>query len=278
MMQSIGLVATDLDGTYMTSWDDTVQANIDAIQACKEQGVRVCACTGRMWSECKRIVTQHGFDPLLVTSNGASVIDSRTQAFAYTNHLTADALRAILQVGTEAGAGAIVFCSTQIHGYRPTTQHLDLRMRALDNGPALDWYRVNAYDDLDEMVQASSHAAEKVVLEFDSYDAMAQMPRRLHAAADVELTTSHGHIIEVLNRGATKATALAAIAEHYQLQPENVLALGDNVNDLSMLQWAGMGVAMGNAKDEVKQRADAVTARHDEGGFAKAIGQWVLGG
>ena len=83
-------------------------------------------------------------------------------------------------------------------------------------------------------------------------------------------------LVEVMAAGATKANAMAWVAESLGVAAAETLALGDNYNDIPLLQWAGIGVAMGNAPDTVKRAADAVTLTHDEAGVAAAIQQYAL--
>ncbi|MBV9104254.1 MAG: HAD hydrolase family protein [Candidatus Eremiobacteraeota bacterium] len=81
----------------------------------------------------------------------------------------------------------------------------------------------------------------------------------------------------VLNREASKRNALARLCADFQVSPEHVLAVGDSRNDVPMLRWAGIGVAMGNAPREVKEAVRYVTAGNDDDGVAMAIERFVLG-
>jgi hypothetical protein len=85
-------------------------------------------------------------------------------------------------------------------------------------------------------------------------------------------------ILDVLNRGCTKGHALRRWAEHHGIAPEQVMAIGDNYNDLEMLEFAGLPVIMGNAADDLKQRGWAVTASNTESGVAEAVEQILQAG
>ena len=82
-MAQIKLVATDLDGTFLTDGMESHPENRRVVQACKARGIPVCACTGRNWGACKRIVWQNGLSEYCVTNNGASVVDTRTGEIRY---------------------------------------------------------------------------------------------------------------------------------------------------------------------------------------------------
>ena len=82
--------------------------------------------------------------------------------------------------------------------------------------------------------------------------------------------------MEILDPKATKGESVKELAEHLNIKQEEVMAIGDNENDLSMIEYAGLGVAMGNAVDSVKSIANKITKTNDEDGVAYAINEWVL--
>jgi hypothetical protein len=106
-------------------------------------------------------------------------------------------------------------------------------------------------------------------------------PHRIQAIRDVDssyfnldevvLTESEPEYLEFLPAQADKGTALAHLSSHLDIPQNQVMAIGDYLNDLSMVRWAGYGVAMGNAVSEVKAVANAITSINDEGGVGRAI-------
>ena len=87
---------------------------------------------------------------------------------------------------------------------------------------------------------------------------------------------SEPFFIEVMARGVDKGAAIAGLIERLGLEREDVIACGDGLNDLSMIRYAGLGVAMANAQPEVKEAADVVTLSNDEDGVAEAIERYIL--
>jgi len=82
--------------------------------------------------------------------------------------------------------------------------------------------------------------------------------------------------LEVMNKGINKGNAIRILAEIYGINREEIIAIGDNENDISMIEYAGLGIAMGNAVDTLKERADYITGNYDEDGVAQAIEKFVL--
>ena len=100
--------------------------------------------------------------------------------------------------------------------------------------------------------------------------------RRLEALGGLVLTSSIPDNIEVNAQGADKGSALRALAERLGIPREKVMALGDNGNDVTMLQYAGVSVAMGDGSPEAKAAARFLTASHDQNGLAQAVRQYAL--
>jgi len=99
---------------------------------------------------------------------------------------------------------------------------------------------------------------------------------RAKIGSRVSIVRSKPQFLEISHLQATKAHALQAVAEHYDISQAEVMAIGDSYNDLDMIAWAGLGVAMANAPEDIRQQADYVTLSNQEGGVAAAINQWVL--
>jgi Cof subfamily protein (haloacid dehalogenase superfamily) len=93
----------------------------------------------------------------------------------------------------------------------------------------------------------------------------------------VYTTKSHPNFAEVINPQVNKGVALAVVAAHYGIAQRETMAVGDGMNDLPMLEWAGLGVAMGQAYPQVRAAADVVTAALADDGLAQAIERYVLG-
>jgi Cof subfamily protein (haloacid dehalogenase superfamily) len=86
------------------------------------------------------------------------------------------------------------------------------------------------------------------------------------------------NMLEILPPGASKGAALRQLAHEMKFKPDEIMAIGDAENDIEMLQFAGIGVAMGHAPENVRQAADHITATHDDDGVAQAIERFVLNG
>ena len=109
-----------------------------------------------------------------------------------------------------------------------------------------------------------------------------QKMRRIHEAVrkkfakQIAILISDDYLIQLVHKQVDKASALKLVAERYHVEPQNVMAIGDAPNDLGMIQWAGLGVAMANGWDRLKQAAKVVAPANDEDGVAHVIKQYIL--
>ena len=129
----------------------------------------------------------------------------------------------------------------------------------------------------DEMPKYVGDGALKVVCFSDDVQKLGRIRAALGADGDLEISASWWNNLEFLAKGVHKGSAVAALAERLNLTMDQVMAVGDNENDLSMLDAAGVSVAMGNAAEHVKARAMHVTRSNQEDGVAHAVCKWALG-
>lgn len=273
-MAEIKLIATDLDGTFLQGGHTPHPENIKAVRACQEAGIKVCACTGRNWSECRKIVKEVGFDEFCAVNNGASIIEVNTGELRYHNRFDPNAIAGLVDVMLEYPG--VKFGLT------------GLESTAVLNGYMEDWfeqepeelleelYHLKIYDTKEELVDACREDVERINCRLPFLQYFEQVREKMNRYTDIEIMQSTDGYLEISAKDGTKAEALTVLADIYNVKPENVMALGDNYNDLYMLAWAGTGVAMGNADQRLKDMADHVTDTNKNAGVAKAMYEIAL--
>ena len=277
MKHAIRLLAVDIDGTLLDPHFQISAANLAALRRAHDAGVEVILVTGRRHAFALPIAEQLGFEVWLISSNGAVTKSSRGQAFH----------RDLLPVGT---ARRLV---EQMSGFRG---NLVITFDKEEKGALV-------LERMDELTQSIRRWLEKneQFLEFvvpveralvgDPIQVMfcgtvARMREALDALGESEvarditvLRTQYDHrdlcIVDVLNRGCSKGHALERWATYRGYQRAQVMAIGDNYNDLEMLAFAGLPVLMGNASGELKQNGWRVTLPNDQSGVAAAIEQLI---
>lgn len=274
----IRLIAIDIDGTLLDSRGRIPDENRRAIREAAAAGIAVLLVTGRAFHHAHPVATALSTDLALVVSNGALVkeIDGTTLDACLLDRRTA---KAILEVTRPVRQGAAVIFD-----------RADDRQYLYEN---IDWQHPNrrGYYARNRQFMTEAAPLEHCVTEDPAQVAftggvaeMRQLAAFLRAqpvSRDGSLTLTEYaardfSLLDVTGRGCSKASALAAWCRTRGIAPGEVMAVGDNLNDLEMLEFAGLPVVMGNAVDELKKREWHETGHHDEAGLATAIRAMAL--
>ena len=271
-MAEIKLIATDLDGTFLRGGDSPHPENIEAVKECQAAGIKVCACTGRSFNRAKDIIQEVGFDQFCVVNNGASIVDWRTGMHRYRNRFEPESIEKIVDVmmSYNASFGLTGFETLyMLEGYVGEWYvELDEDMKQKVNG--------HIYPTKQALIEACAEDVERMNLNLPFLQTYEDLREKLSAVADVEITASGPHSLEITHMDGDKSQTLMVLADIYNVKPENVMAFGDSFNDMYMLAWAGTGVAMGNADERLKAVADYVTDINMNAGVAQAIRKIAL--
>ena len=264
----IKLVAVDLDDTLLNSQLQISPTTAQAIRSAIERGVVVTLATGRMYQSALPYALQLGLDVPLITYHGALVKTSLSQEVLYHKTISVELACKIIDLAEEKG-------------FRGINLYLNDELYVTADNPAVEAYtrlaRVpfNTVADLRDTLTAG---ADKIMIidEEAKLDWLAPLLRET-VSNQLHITKSKPHFLEITHPAATKGQALDFLAGKIGIDRSQVMAIGDSYNDLDMLEYAGLGVAMGNARTEIQDKADFVTAKNDADGVAEAIQKFVLG-
>ena len=285
----IKLLALDLDGTTLNSRGEIPDANRAAIRAAEERGVLVTVATGRRFRDAQPVGIDLGLNAPLITHNGALIKYSNTQETVACSLLSTSASLDIIRVGKDYGGDALV--STDPHGSgillydRVSDDNLPLKKylrwsETLHGGEA-GRQGVAHVPKLEDVL----HEQDVVHISFsgtcNAMSAMLSVLARELGNTVTILPTIYPHLdftlIDILPADASKGHGVAKLAEINGLTAENVMTIGDNYNDLEMLEYAGTSVVMGNADAGLLAREEFYTTlSNDENGVAAAIERFIL--
>jgi 5-amino-6-(5-phospho-D-ribitylamino)uracil phosphatase len=240
----IKLIALDMDGTLLNDNHEITEGNRKAIKEAKDKGIHVVLSTGRSFQNCSTHADELELGSYLVTVNGSEIWDEKRNLLER-NLLKSDHIEWMLELARQHKATFwAINTERNWHNEMPEDLH------------SVNWLKFgfNVNDD----------AARELIM------------NELKAKGEFELTNSMPNNIEVNPIGISKAKGLQLICSRLGIEMKNVMAVGDSLNDFAMIMEAGVGVAMGNAQEAVKEAADWVTATNNEDGVAKAIRKWVL--
>ncbi|MCI9598312.1 MAG: HAD family phosphatase [Firmicutes bacterium] len=272
---TIKLIALDLDGTTLN--DDRVisQANRQALEAAVDKGTNVVIATGRAFSALPEDVFQVKGIQYVLTSNGAVITDLRTNQVIYENCIAPEAVEkavALLRqhdfmIEAFTGGGAYIEKAVYDHirETRLSFRHVDYVLTTRQ-----------PIDGLYDFILEHKEHIENINVNFEDQSDRALMREVLGKLENTTLTTSFDHNLEIGGSTTSKAGALKELGRILSVSSEEMMAIGDSPNDMAMMRLAGMPVAVGNAKEEVKAIAKYVTASNHEDGVAQAVRKFVL--
>ena len=276
LMPDIKLIALDLDGTLLDSRKHLSAGNLAALEQAAAQGIHIVPATGRFYAGMPEAVRALPFLRYMIAVNGAQVCDLRTGDVLYRAEIPcAQALEVLDDLAALPG---IYDCYVDGCGYMSRTQY----ERAADyiREPGILQMVLETrrpVEDLAAFLAAGARSPQKIQMFFRDMDRRAlelqRLPKRF---PELVITTALTNNVEINAWGAQKGTALEMLCGHLGLECAQAMAIGDGLNDRSMLRAAGIGVAMGNAPAEVQREADFVTAANDADGVAAAIRRFCL--
>jgi Cof subfamily protein (haloacid dehalogenase superfamily) len=263
------LVALDLDGTVMDRDLVIVPTVREAIAEAQARGIHVTLATGRMFGATTPFAGELGIRTPLICYQGALIRDPISGGILAHTGMPAD----------EAAEAATALLAAGVFVIAYVEERLCIAARRAE----LDYYlqfhpegaEVIVAPDLPALLRDTPPTnilvvAEPTIVERE----LARLSLRF--AHRLVVTRSHEHFGELTAPGISKGVALAKLAEQLGIPRERVVAIGDQENDLSMIEWAGLGLAMGNAIPAVKQAAAAVLPTVQEGGVAWGLRRYVL--
>ena len=276
-MASIKLIGIDLDGTFYAPDGAPSKASLRAVAECKKAGIHVCICTGRSLAQIEDVLAFGAeLDELCVLTHGASIINSRTQAYVLQRRIDPEVVDPMMRILVEdcLSVPGRYFSATgmfKTHMLKSCMRHTVLL--GWDEMPVASRL---VHDSLDDFIAACKPDTQLVDYSVPYSDGE-RVKALLRPVVDLDITTANPIKLELIPKGINKGEGLAHLAEHYGIPRQNVMAIGDGPNDESMIRWAGLGVSMGNAVESLKKIADTVVASNAQEGFAEAIRRYALG-
>lgn len=280
MSSSIRVVAIDIDGTLLDPHFQITRRNLDALHAAHNSGITIILATGRRHDFAVPVVHELGIPVWLISSNGALVRSSAGETF-YADRLPVSTAHKLIRHMDEFRPNAVLTFDRQGH------DALILERDHTLNSSISRWIEKNsAHIQYVSPLETALTEDPIQAMYCGTVERMKAAQKRLGQAAFLDeisvLRTQYDYrdlcIVDILNQGCTKGHALRRWAEHHQIPRQQIMAIGDNYNDLEMLEFAGLPVLMANASDELKQSGWRITASNAESGVAAALEEVLRAG
>ena len=267
----IKLVACDLDGTLLSSNRQVSQENLQAIKKMQEKGIPFVVATGRIYASAKDYAKSLDLQTPVIACNGAVVVDPVDDSILFEYPITSENAYRLIEIGHQH--------KIHFHFYDLDTVYMEKNNVLMDefdrmnvSSPSKNAMNIKIVEDLASIVKDTT--LYKLGLKSDQPFAK----EAIEAMASIEgLTVCYSltYLADIFNENASKGQAVKDVASLYHLDLSEVMAIGDNENDVSMLKAAGVGVAMFQARDFVKEAANEVTSSNDDNGVAAVINKYL---
>ncbi len=265
MKGNFGIIALDVDGTLLNDEHALVPEVKEAVREAAQTGAEIVLCTGRGPRAAMPIMEELGLAGTMIVHNGGATVSSSDSHVISQFTLDSDKLKPFLETCRREGlqfdlnTAFDVMVEQLSEEARAVYQHLNVQPIMLKSGDPLP----------DGLIKMSV---------FGQIEGIDRVQRYWEGQAQtLQIIRSGDYFIDIQHPGASKGDALKELALQRGMPREQVFSIGNYFNDISMLQFAGLGIAMDNSPDAVKAAADAVCGSNNEAGAAAALRQYVLG-
>lgn len=261
------ILISDFDGTLFRTDKTVSKANLDAINAFKARGGIFAVCTGRMTAGIELVLKNLGYKGLFVSFNGAEIVDTE-KGVLYSNKIKNDLLYKVTKFIEDRGVYVQAYPDNKllISKYNENTEFY------------LSFNKVEfiVKNPIHEYIKESGVESAKILI-FDDPEKIDGILGDLRGNfPELEVVRASDKMVEITNKGVLKSDGIKRLSEIYNVPVSEIIAMGDAGNDVSMLRAAGLGIAVGNASDEVKAASDLVVPSCDEDAVKYVIENYCI--
>ncbi len=286
------LITIDIDGTLLNSYGEVSNRNKEAIQKAIDKNINVVLTSGRMPKAILPIANEINSDKYLISGNGATIYDIQKKEIIYNNYMTKKKVLEIIDICEKNSMFYNIYTNNAIltkslnynilfynNENKKNPEDKKIKINVIEN--LYDY--INKYQgedflkfticDSDKMIFKSIINKLKTIRGIDVLE-VAHMSKKIikHGTDDFEISYFY---TEITNENVNKWTAIEKLIKILNITKEEVIAIGDNINDKEMVENAGIGIVTGNSSPIMKNIADIVVATNDESGVAEAIDKYI---
>ncbi|NLK34927.1 MAG: HAD family phosphatase [Gracilibacteraceae bacterium] len=275
------MVVTDMDYTLLNKEKKVSDRNREALKRAADKGVHLVVATGRIYTSARLYARLLGMSSPIIASNGAIIREAsinnkeNTERTIFKDALNEKVIREMIRLSHKYGLYCHFFTENTI--YSEKLVNVSLRYTEWNKYMGEeDQVRIKIVDDAEKILEDAKSEVLKAVVSDEDEEKIQRLRDSIMETGIVSVSQSMKHNLEVMNKGVTKGNAVRILAQMYGINREEIIAIGDNENDISMIEYAGLGIAMGNAEESLKRVADHITGDYQEDGVAEAIEQFIL--
>lgn len=274
------MLVMDMDGTLLTDDKKISPANKKALEKAADLGVKIVVSTGRIFVSAKVYGEMIGVNTPIIASNGAYIREKDRDEVIYARPFGEANIRDALRLTQKHGVCGHFFTPDTIFTEKLVYNAINYT-RWNEQMPEDKQVKVVVVNrgGWDDVIEKNKDAILKVVVTDESPDRIRALREDI-STLQVEISSSivynNQYNIEVMDKGVTKGNAVSVLEKIYRLDRSEIICIGDSENDISMIKYAGLGIAMENATEDAKEAADFITLSNQDDGVAYAIEKFIL--
>ena len=259
------MIAIDIDGTLLTPEKKIHIQTKEDIKEAYNKGVIICICTGRAYPAAKRYVDELDLQIPLILYNGSRIISRDGKEIIFNKTIDKEISNSVFDI-INMNDGTCCFWKDDALYFNKNNEYTVYYENLTGIKPTI----INDYDE-------SLFTNINKFIWFDTPQNLEFIKNNiLNGVVGIDCFKSQSHILEIVPNNVNKGEAIKILSNHYNIDISQVIAIGDDENDKSMIMAAGLGVAMENGKDCVKEVANYITSSNEENGVGKVINEFIL--
>jgi len=261
------LIISDVDGTLLTTKSEVSPATKEKLFKMMAEGHHFAIATGRMHGAAKIVTEQLDYDGYLISCNGAVVKHLKTGETIFAKAMCPENLRKAIAVCREHDVYFHLYDNENMYANR--LDHIAKRYHEkMASLPEEYRFNIEIIQDFEKVLMRPVY---KMGVFHEDINVFLSLKKAINALGLFETSQSLATSFDINSSGVNKATGIDVLREHLVISVKDVIAFGDNENDIEMIKYAGTGIAMANAVDSLKSVANVVTADNDSDGIALAL-------
>lgn len=270
------LLCTDMDGTLLGKAHEISDRNLEAIKKANEKGLKIAVCTGRLYSSAFYYAEKLGVKTPIISANGAFIREKDRDEIIYKSLLGIDRCKRIIEVCKKYKL--VPHLHTPHHVFSGAERYSALNYKEFNKYlPEDKKIHIEIVHDWNEILEKyEKEIVKAIIIEEENKENLLAAKKELIEMGDLEVVSSFSNNFEVMCKDVSKGRAVEILASYYGITNDEIICIGDNDNDISMIEIAGLGVAMGNGSEGAKKVANYVTDTNLNDGVAKVIEKFIL--
>lgn len=269
------LICMDMDGTLLNDKKEVSERSKKAIKKAHDLGVKVVIATGRIFVSAEYYGDIIGVKAPIIASNGAYVREKDSDRAIYEEGLGQENFQLIVELLKKYNIVPHFYTDDTI--YTEKLIHSSLAYKNANKTlPSNRQVKIQVVNDWGKLFKETNPRLLKAMAVGEDGEKVKEAKEEFTKLNKFQVVSSMKNSFEVMARTTSKGNALKKICDYYGIDRNEIISIGDNENDISMIKYAGLGVAMGNAEEAVKNIAAYVTATNEEDGVAKVIEKYIL--